>query len=78
MSRRKPKDAGLAAAIEAAGRAVHLAEKIGVTPQAVASWKQVPWNRVLEVERATGVPRTILRPDIYPTEDRAVVQGEGY
>jgi DNA-binding transcriptional regulator YdaS (Cro superfamily) len=69
MSRRKPKDAGLAAAIKAVGRAFKLADQIGVTPQAVASWKKVPWHRVLEIERITGVSRHVLRPDIYPTED---------
>jgi DNA-binding transcriptional regulator YdaS (Cro superfamily) len=69
MSRRKPKDAGLAAAIAVVGKAFKLAEQIGVTPQAVASWKKVPWYRVLEIERITGVSRHVLRPDIYPTED---------
>lgn len=37
-----------------------------ITPQAVSQWKQVPAERVLEVERATGVGRHKLRPDIYP------------
>lgn len=37
-----------------------------LTPQAISQWKQVPAERVLDVERATGVPRHELRPDIYP------------
>jgi DNA-binding transcriptional regulator YdaS (Cro superfamily) len=37
-----------------------------ITPQAVSQWKRVPAERVLDVERATGVPRHELRPDIYP------------
>lgn len=41
-----------------------------ITPQAVAQWKQVPAERVLKVERVTGVPRHRLRPDLYPAPDR--------
>jgi DNA-binding transcriptional regulator YdaS (Cro superfamily) len=37
-----------------------------ITPQAISQWKQVPAERVLDVERITGVPRHELRPDIYP------------
>lgn len=37
-----------------------------ITPQAIAQWKHVPAERVLMVERATGVPRHRLRPDLYP------------
>lgn len=40
----------------------------GITPQAVSQWKQVPAERVLDVERATGVSRHRLRPDLYPAE----------
>lgn len=39
-----------------------------ITPQAVSQWKQVPAERVLDVERVTGVPRHRLRPDLYPEE----------
>lgn len=39
-----------------------------ITPQAVSQWKQVPAERVLDVERATGVSRHRLRPDLYPAE----------
>lgn len=61
-------------AIEAAGTQANLAGSIGVTPQAITSWirkGQVPVMRVLDVERATGVPRYELRPDIYPPENHA-------
>ena len=40
-----------------------------ITPQAVSQWKQVPAERVLDVERATGVPRHKLRPDLYPAPE---------
>lgn len=44
-----------------------LAEACKVTPQAVSKWLQngVPAERVLDVERVTGVSRHELRPDIF-------------
>jgi hypothetical protein len=36
-----------------------------LTVQAVAQWVDVPPDRCLEVERATGITRYELRPDIY-------------
>lgn len=47
-----------------------LAELLGqITSQAVSQWKRVPAERVLDVERVTGVSRHDLRPDIYPREE---------
>ena len=64
-------DTALLKAKEVAGGNTGLAEKIGgLTPQAVSQWKRVPVERVLDVERITGVPRHELRPDIYPPPDR--------
>jgi len=51
---------------QAVGGQAALAHKIGVKPQAISQWKKVPPLRVLDVERATGVPRHDLRPDLYP------------
>lgn len=42
-----------------------------LTPQAISQWKQVPAERVLEVERVSGVSRHLLRPDLYPAEESA-------
>jgi DNA-binding transcriptional regulator YdaS (Cro superfamily) len=48
------------------GGASGLAAKLGgITSQAVSQWKKVPAERVLDVERITGVSRHSLRPDIY-------------
>lgn len=43
-----------------------LAKAIGdITSQAVSQWKRVPAERVVDVEKATGIPREELRPDIF-------------
>lgn len=43
-----------------------LARDLGITHGAVNQWTRVPAERVIEVERATGIPRQELRPDLYP------------
>lgn len=48
-----------------------LAAALGITPHAFHRWTQVPAERVLSVERYTGISRHDLRPDIYPREDAA-------
>lgn len=37
---------------------------VRITPQAISQWRQVPAERVLEVERVTGIAREALRPDL--------------
>ncbi len=56
----------LALAVAASNGPVKLGGEIGVTPQAISQWRYVPSQRVLDVERVSGVPRHILRPDLYP------------
>lgn len=56
----------LARAIELSGGPKALGDRIGITSQAISQWDRVPALRVLEVERASGVPRYELRPDLYP------------
>jgi DNA-binding transcriptional regulator YdaS (Cro superfamily) len=56
---------------EKAGGAAELARKLGISRAAVAQWKQVPIQRVAEVERITGVSRYRLRPDIFGSKDKA-------
>lgn len=50
-----------------------LGELFGVNKSTVLRWEteKVPAERVIEVERATGVPRWELRPDLYPSEESA-------
>lgn len=52
-------------AIDAAGSAVKLGRALGITSQAIGQWKKIPAERVVEIERVTGVPRQELRPDLY-------------
>jgi DNA-binding transcriptional regulator YdaS (Cro superfamily) len=63
---------GLDKAIENAGGQAQLAELLGVRQSHISNWKnrnkRVPAERVLMIERVTGVPRHELRPDLYPIE----------
>jgi len=42
-----------------------LARQLGLTRATLYNWKRVPAERVVEVEKITGIPRTKLRPDLY-------------
>lgn len=42
-----------------------VASGLGVTHSAVSQWDRVPAERVVEVERITGIPRHELRPDLH-------------
>ncbi len=52
-------------AIRREGSLRRVAEKLGVTRQAIQQWSSVPVKRVLMMEEMTGVSRYELRPDIY-------------
>lgn len=73
MKIKRTRDPGLVAALAASGKAVYLATQLGITPQAIHGWRRVPADRVLEVERVTGVSRETLRPDLYPADERSGV-----
>lgn len=45
-----------------------LAEALNIAHQSFYSWHEVPPRRVLAFERATGIPRHVIRPDLYPSE----------
>jgi DNA-binding transcriptional regulator YdaS (Cro superfamily) len=74
MKRKRMSALDRAAAI--AGSWANLANFIGVSPQAISQWKRVPSARVIAVERATGVSRHDLRPDLYPREEPAPIRSE--
>ena len=67
------RDSGLEQAIRAAGGVGALARKIGIAQPSVSNWNRVPAERLVAVEAATGVHRTVLRPDLF---DAAAADGE--
>lgn len=45
-----------------------LAEKLGCHPSAISQWiinKQIPAERLFQLERITGIPPKKLRPDLF-------------
>jgi DNA-binding transcriptional regulator YdaS (Cro superfamily) len=52
-------------AAEKAGGVVSLARELGIKHTALYSWSRVPAERVLEVERITGISRYEIRPDVF-------------
>jgi transcriptional regulator with XRE-family HTH domain len=48
-----------------------LGEKLGVDKTTILRWESgshpVPTKRLLDLEKATGIPRWVLRPDIFGT-----------
>lgn len=47
------------------GNLTFLANSLGITPSAIAQWRQVPAERVPDISKLTGIPRHDLRPDLY-------------
>lgn len=47
------------------GAKSRIARELGVTPGAISQWREVPADRVLDVERLTGISRHVLRPDVF-------------
>jgi TorA maturation chaperone TorD len=65
VSERPMRDPGLSEAIRAVGGVSELARQIGISQPSVSNWTRVPAERVVAVEAATGVDRSVLRPDLY-------------
>jgi len=56
---------GLQQAIEAVGGLRALARLLNISHQAILQWDRIPDDRILEIEKKTGVAREQLRPDLY-------------
>lgn len=52
-------------AAEKAGGIKALASKIGITHNALYSWRRVPAERVNVIATITGVPLHEIRPDVF-------------
>ena len=59
------RDRGLDEAIRAVGGVSELARRIGISQPSVSNWDRVPVERVVAVEAATGIERSVLRPDLF-------------
>jgi TorA maturation chaperone TorD len=59
------RDPGLEQVIRTAGGVRGLSRLLGISQPAVSNWKRVPADRILQVESVTGVPRLVIRPDLY-------------
>lgn len=57
------------------GLRIRLARDLGITPGAIYQWRRVPAERVIQVERLTGISRHELRPDLYPSDEPARAAG---
>jgi DNA-binding transcriptional regulator YdaS (Cro superfamily) len=62
------RDPAIIEAAQAVGGITKLSTQLGLSRVAASAWKRVPAERVLEVERLTGVSRHKLRPDLYPEQ----------
>ena len=61
------------------GGVAQLATKLGITQSAVYQWDEVPAERVADLERLTGIPRSQFRPDLFPgASDSAVDNRSAY
>ena len=59
-------------AIRASGSLKKVAERLGISSQAISQWEKVPPRHVLALEAMSGVSRHDLRPDVYgPPPKRA-------
>jgi TorA maturation chaperone TorD len=65
------RDLGLEEAIRAAGGVSELARQLGISQPSVSNWTRIPAERVVAIESLTNVPRHVLRPDLYGTQETA-------
>ena len=52
-------------AIAVAGGRRSLARLLGISHQAIYQWNEIPPKYLIRMEATTGIPRQVLRPDLY-------------
>lgn len=50
---------------EAPSNVATLARRIGVSRQTITQWPRVPPHRAIAIEGILGIPREVLRPDVF-------------
>jgi DNA-binding transcriptional regulator YdaS (Cro superfamily) len=68
---------GLRIAIKTVGGARALGRLLGLTHQSIKAWDKIPAERMLAIERMTGIPRSVLRPDLYKTPSKITKKKKG-
>lgn len=68
--RRAKADPGLEAAILSVGGVVIMSELIGTSHANISQWGRCPAERVPQVSKVSGIPRHVLRPDLYEAPAR--------
>jgi DNA-binding transcriptional regulator YdaS (Cro superfamily) len=63
-------DKAIRAAVDKAGGWRPLARALGIKVQSLQNWRRIPAERVLQIEKVTGLGREFLRPDLYPKGGR--------
>lgn len=58
-------------AIKKAGGPAAIAKAVGLSPQAVSQWEECPPKWVHALETMSKIPRSQIRPDIYPPDREA-------
>jgi hypothetical protein len=56
------------------GALARAATALGLSRSAPYQWHEVPADAVVRIEAATGLPRELLRPDLYRVEAAAPTQ----
>ena len=47
------------------GLAAKIARGLGISEPSISKWERIPAERVIAVEKISGIPREELRPDLY-------------
>lgn len=64
--RKRKIDIGLLRAIRACGNSEYeLAKRLHINVQSVYKWKHIPFKRIVQVEKVSGVRRELLAPRFY-------------
>lgn len=53
------------------GGIVAMSQALGLSRGAASQWTEIPIDHVAKLERLTGIPREVLRPDIFRRERAA-------